>query len=268
MNRIDPKNTMVNKGVAVLSHVAADPRLVEALFSIEKVSSELDLFVRACLDSADEDDEILNWCFVACEDNLRAACWNMAGGFHPTAMACLRAALEIGVVALHFQLVDSGRERALEQKTGTRNENGEPVKQRVTYETWDRGLADTPYWKTMWRKLDQRAELVDLRRAGIKLVEEIRSSYGHLCNYTHSKPWSDGEPASNTWLGLDPPCTDHEVLERSVHTARHIISLVAAIWLASYPSVLETDDIGGWGLSIKDLFHSPVSMTVLNHFTG
>ena len=95
---------------AALSRLLDDTKHAERLQAVDRAINGLHGLVNAGLSSADTeewiDDEILNWCFVECISNLRAAAWSIAGGCYPTSFTATHRALALGLACLEFQLMD------------------------------------------------------------------------------------------------------------------------------------------------------------------
>jgi len=198
----------------------SDSARVARIIDLETRNSALIDWVYGVTDN--RDDEILNWTFPDVFDDLNAAIWNLTSGFYKSAASNLRNALELGVVALYFQVrEDSGK---------------------LDFIKWDRGEADTPNWGTTKPCLKAQSSLQHFNSAsGTDILEEAHGFFKFLCSFTHGRPFDKpgGEPTNSFNLaGGGVPALVPQAFTRIADLTEETTVWISALWLAAYPEIL------------------------------
>ncbi|MFI5251282.1 MAG: hypothetical protein ACHQQQ_02525 [Bacteroidota bacterium] len=177
------------------------------------------------------DDEIINWTFVDVSDDINAAAWNLCSGFYKSAATLLRNALDIATVSLYFQ--------AREDFT----KNGD----EKYFSEWECGKRDTPNWREMKTLINKLQPIKDFNiQDSCDIVNEIYSHFQYLCNFTHSRPYSNDDdlPTNSINMGADTPDFDEQLFERICELTEDTIGWICTIWLVIYPKILKTNPLG------------------------
>ena len=211
---------MRGRAYATLESTLADPARIARIIDLETRNSALVEWIYGSADN--KDDEILNWTFPDVSDDLNAAIWNLASGFYKAAAANLRNALELGVVALYFQVrEDSGK---------------------ADFEKWDRGESETPSWGTTKGCISAQSSVRSFNAAiSAALVEEAHEFFKFLCNFTHGRPFDGlgGEPTNSFNLaGGGVPALVLQAFTRIADLVEETTVWIAMLWLAAYPNIL------------------------------
>lgn len=235
--------TMRSRAHATYGSTLSDSARTTRIIDLEKRNSALVEWVYEAADN--KDDEILNWTFPDVSDDLNAAIWNLTSGFYKSAAANLRNALELGVVALYFQVrEDAGK---------------------LDFEKWDRGELDTPNWGTTKGCLSTQASVRLFNSAiGVDIVEEAYGFFKFLCNFTHGRPFDrPGGEATNSFnlAGGGVPALVPQAFTRIAELAEVTTAWIGTLWLVTYPNVLH-------GLSFNQRFPSGDAKWLLHQARG
>jgi hypothetical protein len=212
--------TMRSRAHATYESTLSDSGRTTRIIDLENRNSALVELVYGTTEN--KDDEILNWTFPDVSDDINAAIWNLSSGFYKSAAANLRNALELGVVALYFQVRDDAG----------KNDFGK----------WDRGESETPNWGTTKPCLKMQVSIQRFSSATrADIVEEAHGFFKFLCNFTHGRPFDQlgGEPTNSFNLaGGGVPALVPQAFTRIADLTEETTVWIATLWLAAYPDIL------------------------------
>ncbi|MBX0333011.1 hypothetical protein K3G39_07150 [Pontibacter sp. HSC-14F20] len=189
------------------------------------------------------DCEILNWTLPVVEDELNAAVWNLTSGFYKTAATCLRGALEMGLAALYFQILENG--------------NFNDGEYNQTFADWNRGVTATPSWQEMEPVLKQHANAKDFSVGlGYCPINEVGQYLELLNQFAHNCSFSSTNGEGANILNMKSGASGHfsqEMFDRMYGAVNTTISIIASTWLTIYPQIIPELD-GELAEAVKSLF--------------
>lgn len=243
----------VQQGAVALAHLLNDERYTSQLHAVEQAIDGLHTFVYEIDGIADEDaslnDEMLNWCFVECISNLRAAVWNTAGGCYPTAFTATRRALALGVACLEFTLMDRDAEAGVAREaTGGRD--------FIDFAAWEAGEALPTIEATMAR-LAARTEFIRFSASS----EMDVGAHAVLLDTQLTEP----SRHHHMQLGFEPGLFHEGGFAAAVEVLHEVVGTVAACWLVALPQLASSTraSVGGEA-RIEAVFVHPWPRRVLD----
>jgi hypothetical protein len=194
-------------------------------------------------DDLSSDDEIIGWTLPVVKDELNSATWNLASGFYKTAATCLRGALEMGLVALYFQMLE--------------NENTIEGEYNQAFADWDRGETDTPNWREMEPVFKRHMNTNDFNISfGYCPIHEVGQYIQLLDRFAHNCSFSSISGEGTNIMNMTSGVSGHfsqEIFDRMYKAVDSTISIIASTWITIFPHILSELD-SKLAETVKSLF--------------
>ncbi|WP_299825988.1 hypothetical protein [uncultured Pontibacter sp.] len=217
--------------LSTINKLAHQPDIMNRLNELATKTTSLHLFLRLYDDyekeGLDQDDEILNWTVPVITRELNAALWNLASGFYKTAATCLSSALEMGIVALYFQVLE--------------NEKGNQVMSKEFVE-WYSYNASTPSWKKVITKLkqDQNIEKFSKQFDYVPL-KEVNDLYSYFQDFIRNRNLSSIDTEGANYMNMRNSAGEfsNDEFLRFSDAFDSTIGMIASSWALVYPHIVE-----------------------------
>lgn len=190
-------------------------------------------------DGISSDDEILNYTIPVVVDELNAAIWNLVSGCYKTSATCLRGALEMGIVALYFQV--------LEDETGSDQ----------AYSDWDSGASATPSWHEIEPVLKRHMNAKDFSIGfGYCPIQELGLYLQLLNRFAHNSSFSSIIGEGTNIMSMKSGASgqfSQEMFDKIYGAVETTISIIASTWITIYPQIMPELE-GKLADTVKSLF--------------